>query len=171
MKKALLFLAGVAVCSLGFASAPRVNNHGFVLENQVKATVVEEQAAQVEEVVVATEAVVVKENTAAKQTVAKKISKAEKKALRQEVKKAVKELKNSNISKEEIQNIPAVKEMKESGNAAQADQILLVILAIFIPFLAVLLNNGAGKEFIIDLILTILGWLPGVIYALWLLLA
>ncbi|MBR3946583.1 MAG: YqaE/Pmp3 family membrane protein [Bacteroidales bacterium] len=41
----------------------------------------------------------------------------------------------------------------------------MYILAIFIPPLAVGLNNGVSKEFWIDLVLTIIGWLPGIIYA------
>lgn len=48
----------------------------------------------------------------------------------------------------------------------QVDQVVLVILAIFIPPLAVFLKSGLGTEFWIDLILTILGWFPGTIYAL-----
>lgn len=46
------------------------------------------------------------------------------------------------------------------------DQLILVILAIIIPPLAVFLARGIGTEFWISLILTILGWLPGVIYSL-----
>lgn len=43
--------------------------------------------------------------------------------------------------------------------------ILTILLNIFLPPLAVLLNHGLGKEFIISLLLTLLGWLPGVVYA------
>ena len=50
------------------------------------------------------------------------------------------------------------------------DDLLLVILAILLPPLAVFLVDGIGNLFWIDLILTILGWLPGVIFALWVIL-
>lgn len=44
--------------------------------------------------------------------------------------------------------------------------VLYVILAIILPPLAVGLLYGIGTEFLISLILTIIFWLPGVIYAL-----
>ncbi len=44
--------------------------------------------------------------------------------------------------------------------------VLLVILAILLPPLAVFLARGIGTEFWISLILTLFLWLPGVIYAL-----
>ncbi|MFA6922933.1 MAG: YqaE/Pmp3 family membrane protein [Bacteroidales bacterium] len=44
--------------------------------------------------------------------------------------------------------------------------VLLVILAIIIPPLAVYLVRGIGTPFWIDLVLTLLFWLPGIIYAL-----
>ena len=46
------------------------------------------------------------------------------------------------------------------------DLVVLVILAIFIPPLSVFLARGLRTEFWIDLILTCLFWIPGVIYAL-----
>ncbi len=51
------------------------------------------------------------------------------------------------------------------GNT-DTDTLLLVILAILLPPLAVYLLRGIGTEFWISLILTLLFWLPGVIYAL-----
>jgi len=50
------------------------------------------------------------------------------------------------------------------------DEVLLVILAILLPPLAVYMLEGLTDYFWIDLILTILGWLPGVIFALYLIL-
>ena len=44
--------------------------------------------------------------------------------------------------------------------------LLKVILAIILPPLAVGLTYGIGSAFFINLILTLLGWLPGVIHAL-----
>jgi len=48
--------------------------------------------------------------------------------------------------------------------------ILEIILAIFLPPVAVILKKGAGKDFIISLVLTLLlFWLGGIIHAFWLL--
>ncbi|MBX2984848.1 MAG: YqaE/Pmp3 family membrane protein [Bacteroidia bacterium] len=47
------------------------------------------------------------------------------------------------------------------------DPVLLIILAIFIPPVAVFLyDNGVTSRFWLNLILTILGWVPGAIHAL-----
>ncbi len=43
--------------------------------------------------------------------------------------------------------------------------ILTIILNIILPPLGVALAKGAGKDLIINIILTLLGWLPGVIHA------
>lgn len=51
-------------------------------------------------------------------------------------------------------------------NSSEVNQVLLVILAIFIPPLAVYLKDGLHTSFWIDVILTLLFFLPGVIYAL-----
>ncbi|KAF2479676.1 hypothetical protein BDY17DRAFT_256973 [Neohortaea acidophila] len=48
--------------------------------------------------------------------------------------------------------------------------VCLYFLAIFVPPLAVLLKCGCGGDFIINIGLTILGWLPGVVHA-WYLIA
>lgn len=45
--------------------------------------------------------------------------------------------------------------------------ILTVILSILLPPLAVFLNKGLGKDFLINLILTLIFWLPGAIHALY----
>ncbi|QDV75608.1 YqaE/Pmp3 family membrane protein [Botrimarina mediterranea] len=42
-----------------------------------------------------------------------------------------------------------------------------ILLAIFIPPLGVALEVGLGKHFWINLILTLLGYIPGVIHAAW----
>lgn len=60
----------------------------------------------------------------------------------------------------------------EKPNTASANHsndvelLLLVILALILPPLAVLLARGAGSEFLLSIILTILFWVPGQIYAL-----
>lgn len=43
--------------------------------------------------------------------------------------------------------------------------IIRIIIAIFLPPVAVLTQVGLGKHFWINLLLTLLGWLPGVIHA------
>lgn len=44
-------------------------------------------------------------------------------------------------------------------------EVVKLILALFLPPLAVLLEVGLGAQFWINIILTILGWVPGVIHA------
>ncbi len=50
------------------------------------------------------------------------------------------------------------------------NKIVLIILAIFLPPVAVFLKKGIGKDLLINIILTILFVLPGIIHALWLIL-
>ncbi|MEY2858698.1 MAG: hypothetical protein RLZZ74_3011 [Cyanobacteriota bacterium] len=42
-----------------------------------------------------------------------------------------------------------------------------IIFAIVLPPVGVFLSVGIGSAFIINVLLTLLGWLPGVIHALW----
>ncbi len=46
-------------------------------------------------------------------------------------------------------------------------ELLLIILAIFLPPVAVLLTCGLCKHFWINILLTLLGYLPGVVHAVW----
>ena len=46
--------------------------------------------------------------------------------------------------------------------------IILIILAILLPPLAVFLMSGFGKDFWINLILTVFFWVPGVVHAIFL---
>jgi len=59
---------------------------------------------------------------------------------------------------------------ESNDNSSSSDSgvalILLVILAILLPPLAVAIAAGIGTEFLISLLLTLLFWVPGVIYAL-----
>jgi uncharacterized membrane protein YqaE (UPF0057 family) len=50
------------------------------------------------------------------------------------------------------------------------NKVLLIILAIILPPLAVFLKKGAGKDLVINIVLCLLFFLPGVIHALWLVL-
>ena len=47
------------------------------------------------------------------------------------------------------------------------NKIVLIILSILIPPLPVYLKTKSGKEALIALVLCILFWIPGVVYALW----
>ena len=56
---------------------------------------------------------------------------------------------------------------KKAGKEPSTSTLLLVILAILLPPLAVYLHEGViNKKFWIDLVLTLLFYLPGMIYAL-----
>lgn len=48
--------------------------------------------------------------------------------------------------------------------------LLLIILSIILPPLAVGLKCGFAKDFLINLILTLIFWIPGVIHSLYLVL-
>ena len=47
------------------------------------------------------------------------------------------------------------------------NKLVLIILALLIPPLAVFLKKGVGKDFFINLLLTIIIWIPGMIHALY----
>lgn len=56
-----------------------------------------------------------------------------------------------------------VESHKKSGNT---NEVLLIVLCIFIPFLAVyLFQDKIGIDFWIDLLLCLVFWLPGIIFA------
>ncbi|MFK5922160.1 MAG: YqaE/Pmp3 family membrane protein [Verrucomicrobiota bacterium] len=48
------------------------------------------------------------------------------------------------------------------------NKVLLIVLAIFLPPVAVLLKNGVGKDLIINIVLCLVLFFPGMIHALWL---
>jgi uncharacterized membrane protein YqaE (UPF0057 family) len=59
------------------------------------------------------------------------------------------------------------KEQKKNGAEKTTDKTLLIVLAILIPPLAVYLHQGEiNSKFWISLVLSLLFWLPGMIYAL-----
>ena len=45
--------------------------------------------------------------------------------------------------------------------------LLRILVAILLPPLGVFLQVGIGKHFWINIVLTILGFVPGIIHALW----
>jgi uncharacterized membrane protein YqaE (UPF0057 family) len=54
---------------------------------------------------------------------------------------------------------------------ADTQKLLLVIIAILLPPLAVGLKAGIGGAFILNLILTLIFWIPGVLHALYVVLS
>ncbi|WP_070971890.1 YqaE/Pmp3 family membrane protein [Vibrio sonorensis] len=47
------------------------------------------------------------------------------------------------------------------------NKLILILLSIFIPPVAVFLDKGLGRDFIINLILTLIFFLPGMVHALY----
>lgn len=45
--------------------------------------------------------------------------------------------------------------------------IIRILVAIIIPPVGVFLQEGIGRQFWINLILTLLGYIPGIIHAVW----
>ncbi|MFO0874628.1 MAG: YqaE/Pmp3 family membrane protein [Phycisphaerales bacterium] len=50
------------------------------------------------------------------------------------------------------------------------NKLLYVIIAILLPPLAVGLRRGFGLQLLLNIVLWLLGWIPGVIHALWIVL-
>ena len=48
------------------------------------------------------------------------------------------------------------------------NKAILIILAILLPPVAVFLNNGAGKDLLINIVLCLFFYVPGILHALWL---
>ncbi len=46
-------------------------------------------------------------------------------------------------------------------------ELIKIIAAILLPPLGVFLEVGIGKHFWINIILTILGYIPGIVHAVW----
>ncbi|MBN2373895.1 YqaE/Pmp3 family membrane protein [bacterium] len=47
------------------------------------------------------------------------------------------------------------------------NKIFLIIISIILPPLGVFLKSGFGKDFIINVILCLLFYIPGILHALW----
>ncbi|KAJ7905396.1 plasma membrane proteolipid 3, partial [Mycena olivaceomarginata] len=54
--------------------------------------------------------------------------------------------------------------------AFTASDICKIIGAIILPPLGVFLERGCGADLLINILLTVLGWIPGVIHALYIIL-
>jgi len=51
-----------------------------------------------------------------------------------------------------------------------ASDIIKIIFAIFVPPIGVFLERGCGADLLINILLTILGYIPGIIHALYIIL-
>ncbi len=70
-------------------------------------------------------------------------------------------------TKEAKQALKEYKKEKKAGSKKETDQLLLILIAILIPPLAVYLHEDEiNGKFWLDLILTLLFYIPGLIYAL-----
>ncbi len=45
--------------------------------------------------------------------------------------------------------------------------LIRIICAIFLPPLGVFLQAGIGKQFLINILLTLFGYIPGIVHAVW----
>ncbi|HEY9875922.1 MAG TPA: YqaE/Pmp3 family membrane protein [Candidatus Obscuribacterales bacterium] len=45
--------------------------------------------------------------------------------------------------------------------------LIRILVAIFLPPLGVFLQVGLGKDFWINIVLTFLGYIPGIVHAVW----
>jgi uncharacterized membrane protein YqaE (UPF0057 family) len=48
------------------------------------------------------------------------------------------------------------------------NKAILIVLAILLPPVAVFLKNGAGKDLLINIVLCLFFYVPGILHALWL---
>ena len=62
------------------------------------------------------------------------------------------------------ENIHLLQIMKNGRNVME---LLKIIFAILLPPLGVFMQVGIGKHFWINLLLTLLGYLPGIVHAIW----
>lgn len=51
--------------------------------------------------------------------------------------------------------------------ATDSDDLIRVLLSVLIPPLGVFLQEGLGTQFWLNLILTLLGYIPGLVHAVW----
>ena len=48
-----------------------------------------------------------------------------------------------------------------------ANDLLLILATILLPPLAVALKRGIGWPFVLNILLTVLGYVPGLVHAIW----
>ena len=55
-------------------------------------------------------------------------------------------------------------------SGVEGSDLIKLLLAIFLPPVGVLLEVGFGLHFWINIVLTLLGYIPGIIHAVWIIL-
>lgn len=45
--------------------------------------------------------------------------------------------------------------------------LVMILLTIFLPPVAVAVKEGIGLQLLLNILLTLIGWLPGVVHAFW----
>ncbi|KAK0744909.1 hypothetical protein B0T21DRAFT_358640 [Apiosordaria backusii] len=61
----------------------------------------------------------------------------------------------------------AARSSRMSSSSFTGSDVLLLIMAIFLPPVAVFLKRGCDAHFFLNILLTILAWLPGMIHAMY----
>jgi len=56
---------------------------------------------------------------------------------------------------------------RASNRKRSTMDLLRIIIAILLPPLGVFLQVGIGKQFWINILLTLLGYIPGIVHAVW----
>ena len=57
--------------------------------------------------------------------------------------------------------------MSDIQSSNSSSDLLLIFIAILLPPVGVALARGIGGAFVLNLILTIFGYIPGIIHAVW----
>jgi uncharacterized membrane protein YqaE (UPF0057 family) len=60
-----------------------------------------------------------------------------------------------------------IKRVDQASTRRLSMDLLRIVIAIILPPLGVFLQVGIGKHFWINVVLTILGYIPGIIHAIW----
>lgn len=170
MKKSVFKISGLAACAVfmfSCASSGKVSKQSFGgnwNETVATKTTSPSSPAAVETTspaVAAVETVSVNQEVAATETHKNAVNTPA-------VKKQQAQTANFSVKEKVAQKVVAkkmAKMMKKQPNSVD-NKLVLVIIALFLPWLAVLLYKGVGTEFWISLLLWFLFILPGFIYAL-----
>lgn len=57
--------------------------------------------------------------------------------------------------------------LKKTNQGENIMELVKIILAVILPPLGVFLQVGIGKHFWINILLTLLGYIPGIVHAIW----
>ena len=58
----------------------------------------------------------------------------------------------------------------EEKDKKETDDLILILLSLLLPPLGVAIKRGVDLQLFINIILTLFGWLPGIIHALYIIL-